>query len=45
MWNQTDADLAQQRTITVICTMLMENAGIDSANATEMNSSELTCTG
>ena len=31
MWNQTDADLAQQRTITVICKMLMENAGIDSA--------------
>ena len=31
VWNQTDADLAQRRTITVICTMLMENAGIDSA--------------
>ena len=45
MWNQTDADLAQQRTITVICIMLIENAGIDSANATWKNSSELTCTG
>ena len=29
--NQTDAELAQQRTITLICIMLMENAGIDSA--------------
>ena len=29
MWNQTDAELAQQRTITVICKMMMENAGIN----------------
>ena len=29
VWNQTDAELAPQRTITVICIMLMENAGIN----------------
>ena len=37
----TDADLAQQRTITVICAMLMENAGINDAvqlGTTAMNS-------
>ena len=28
MWNQTDAELAQ-RTITLICKMMMENAGIN----------------
>ena len=31
LWNQTDAELAQQRTITVIYIILTENAGIDSA--------------
>ena len=45
VWNQSDAELAQQRTIKLICIMLMENAGIDSASPTGKNSSELTCTG
>ena len=31
MWNQTDAELAQQRAITVIYIMLTENSGINSA--------------
>ena len=42
--NQTDAELAQQRTITLICNVDGER-GYRQCSTTGKNSSELTCTG